>query len=290
MSRYLKAVALVPFVLLLSQAYGQRYLRSVDALKDINIDVKAEDNSRHGHSGGEGAERLKRQTDPLNAINVGMNAVDNSRHGHGGGHGPSGASGHDGVEAGSPEVPETEAAERIKRQAPLLADINNVVIMAEKATMEDHPVQDQSCRPTPSLPDLPIQDQPTRFIRSLPDPLIQDHMESLTRMMTQATTDPLLRGTPTMQETPADSHRRSRRAKAVTDPRSRLSHNRSVVIDVKPLVLTTSTSMLMPSTTPTMEREPLRVVVMGPSEVMKSQRGRKLSGLSVKHLVLTTLT
>ncbi|KAH7673214.1 hypothetical protein AAVH_42307, partial [Aphelenchoides avenae] len=117
-------------------------------LDDINIDVKAVDNSHHGvgagHAGGNGgfggeeAERLKRQANPLNAINIAVNAVDNSKHGSG--HGGRGAGGHQQsgpVEQPEPETPASEEAERLKRQAPRLDDIN-IDIKAEDNSRHGH--------------------------------------------------------------------------------------------------------------------------------------------------------
>ncbi|KAH7678403.1 hypothetical protein AAVH_41698 [Aphelenchoides avenae] len=119
-----KMMALVPLVFMCSQTSAQRYLRSAVPLNDINIDVKAEDNGRHGLAGGEEAERLKRNVDPLNAINIAVNAVDNSKHGDG--HGQQGDGGHQPgrVEQPEPEAPASEESERLKRQAPRLSDIN----------------------------------------------------------------------------------------------------------------------------------------------------------------------
>ncbi|KAH7719444.1 hypothetical protein AAVH_13118 [Aphelenchoides avenae] len=101
---------------------SQRLKRQAERLDDINIDVKAVDNSHHGAggSGGEEAERLKREA-PLNAITIEVNATDNSKHGDGrgqksGGHQPSVT-----VEQPVPEAPAGDEAERLKRQAPLNA-------------------------------------------------------------------------------------------------------------------------------------------------------------------------
>ncbi|KAH7676051.1 hypothetical protein AAVH_42041, partial [Aphelenchoides avenae] len=102
---------------------SQRLKHQAERFDDINIDVKAVDNSHHGAggSGGEEAERLKRHADSLNAINIGVNATDNSKHGDGhgqksGGHQPSVP-----VEQPEPEAPAGDEAERLKRQAPLNA-------------------------------------------------------------------------------------------------------------------------------------------------------------------------
>ncbi|KAH7720464.1 hypothetical protein AAVH_11997 [Aphelenchoides avenae] len=153
--RSFQCAALGTHGLLCSQISAQRCARSAVPLKDINVEIKPEDNIQHGHfigeeaqrlkrqaprlddinikmdavdnshhgAGGHGeAERLKRQVESLNAINIGVNAVDNSRHGTGpssgaGGHQPSG---HD----EQPEAPSSEKAECLKRQAPRLDDIN----------------------------------------------------------------------------------------------------------------------------------------------------------------------
>ncbi|KAH7722070.1 hypothetical protein AAVH_10372 [Aphelenchoides avenae] len=87
---------------------AERLKRQAPRLDDINIDIKAEDNSRHGHSGGEEEQRLKRQAPTrLDDINIKVNAVDNSRHGSGAGHGGA---------AGGQEEPEGEEAGRLARR------------------------------------------------------------------------------------------------------------------------------------------------------------------------------
>ncbi|KAH7701850.1 hypothetical protein AAVH_31011, partial [Aphelenchoides avenae] len=109
--------------------------RSALPLNDINIDVKAMDNSHHGadggHAGGDEAERLKRQTFRLDYININVNAVDNSRHGVGAGsNGGQPAAGRHGGQPGAGSHGGQPGSNRLKRQAPTRLDDININVEA----------------------------------------------------------------------------------------------------------------------------------------------------------------
>ncbi|KAH7662460.1 hypothetical protein AAVH_43580 [Aphelenchoides avenae] len=84
------------------QAESQRLKRQAPRVDDINVEVKAVDNSHNGTGGHSGAERLTRQapTTRLDDINIKINAVDNSRHGAGAGRGGGAGGGQGEPEAG----------------------------------------------------------------------------------------------------------------------------------------------------------------------------------------------
>ncbi|KAH7719452.1 hypothetical protein AAVH_13126 [Aphelenchoides avenae] len=130
-----KVLPLLPLILLCSQAQAERHLRSTLPLNDINIGVKAVDNSHHGADGGRAgedeAERLKRQAFRLDDININVNAVDNSRHGVGAGsNGGRPGVGSNGGQPGAGSHGGQPGSHRLKRQAPPRLDDINIKVDA----------------------------------------------------------------------------------------------------------------------------------------------------------------